>query len=683
MSKQITITRLELHNFKGAKNLVVNFHTDRPTIISGRNGSGKTTIMDAFTWLLWGVNADQQQTSKFGIKPNSPDGTPRLDLDSEVEGAIRITDTETGETSELTVKRRWVSIWKTKSGEVEKEYSGNKGEYYINGVPVKESDYNATVSNVIPPEIFKTITNLYYFPNLPWQKRREILLGMTEDVTYEDIAKGHAEFAQFLRDLSGKTVGDFNAELNAAIRRINERLEDIPKLKTEAERATPITPDYDALAKEEDDIKKELETINATIAAASESTATREAARTAALTKQGELRRRQLQILDEAQTAAREAARKANAERDKIIEAQRAEDLRWTNTDYPLRMRAQLQQNSFNEHEDEAQRLEQEQEKLRKDWYAESEKTYTPGGNLVCPITKQFCTDPHACYEHQQHEHNARQAFLDNQRSTLDEITERGRSLGVRISEHRAKAAEANDKLTQLRQEYADEKKKHEAEVLRLGNELAAHPEQKPTAIEGKDLPEWVSLASEIEKLQQELDGNKPEETTIAGAAKTRRASLSDRLAEINRKKGLRVVIEQQQKRISDLNAEEKKLLQERADLQKKQKTIERITKARMTELEKRINSRFKLVRFEMFEPTATTGDEKPNCVCWVGEAKYNDKNRAGKVHAGLDIINTLCAYHRITAPVFIDNAEGVNEFIPTESQLVLLKVTTDDFKVE
>jgi hypothetical protein len=91
----------------------------------------------------------------------------------------------------------------------------------------------------------------------------------------------------------------------------------------------------------------------------------------------------------------------------------------------------------------------------------------------------------------------------------------------------------------------------------------------------------------------------------------------------------------------------------------------------------------FKTVRFQMFEPTATTGDEKPNCVCWVGGNKFADTNHAGQVHAGLDIIATLCAYHHISAPIFIDYAESVNDFPAMESQLVLLKVTTDDFKIQ
>ena len=53
------------------------------------------------------------------------------------------------------------------------------------------------------------------------------------------------------------------------------------------------------------------------------------------------------------------------------------------------------------------------------------------------------------------------------------------------------------------------------------------------------------------------------------------------------------------------------------------------------------------------------------------------------QINAGLDVINTLCAYHGVTAPIFVDNAESVNDFIPTAGQLIKLVVTTGDFNVE
>ena len=157
----------------------------------------------------------------------------------------------------------------------------------------------------------------------------------------------------------------------------------------------------------------------------------------------------------------------------------------------------------------------------------------------------------------------------------------------------------------------------------------------------------------------------------------------SNRIMAINNGLGVKNIIELQLRRIEELQALERVLLQERAAAQEKLATADRLTKERITTVEEKVNKLFTMVRFQMFEPTATTGDEKPGCTCWVGEAKYGDKNKAGKVNAGLDIINAFCRYYGVSAPIFIDNAEAVNDFIPTESQLVLLKVSTGNLTIE
>lgn len=243
MSKTTTITKLAIHNFKGVTNQLVEFNEHRPTIISGRNGTGKTTIADAYTWLLWGLNSEDQQTANFGIKPNDANGNTLLDLDPEVEGWLKVVDNETGELTEIRLKRRWTSVWRTKSGEVEREFVRNKGEYFIDDIPVKESEYRAAVEGIIPPEIFKCVTNPYYFPRLRWQEKREILLNIAGDVTLEDTARRAPEFEALLAELNGKTLDDFIKKHATQIAKINTELAQIPVRIQEAERATPQAPE--------------------------------------------------------------------------------------------------------------------------------------------------------------------------------------------------------------------------------------------------------------------------------------------------------------------------------------------------------------------------------------------------------------------------------------------------------
>ena len=82
---EIIIKSLKLENFKGIKDLSIDFKDD-VTNIYGDNGIGKTTIFDAFTWLLW--DKDSLSRKDFSIKPYDKTGEEIHNLESTVEGEL-------------------------------------------------------------------------------------------------------------------------------------------------------------------------------------------------------------------------------------------------------------------------------------------------------------------------------------------------------------------------------------------------------------------------------------------------------------------------------------------------------------------------------------------------------------------------------------------------------------------
>lgn len=681
MSKTTTITRLEIHNFKGVANLVVNFNPHGSTVISGRNGSGKTTIADAYTWLLWGLNSEDQQTANFGIKPNDANGKPLLYLDPEVEGWLRVVDNETGELTKIRLKRCWTSVWRTKSGEVEKEFVRNKGEYFIDDIPVKEAEFKATVESIIPPEIFKCVTNPYYFAQLHWQKKREILLAMAGDVTLEDTARRAPEFEALLSDLNGKPLEDFIKKHATQIARINTELAQIPVRIQEAERATPPAPDYTSLEDEKAQLTQRITELEAALSSASEAERTKTRQEAEARQRISALYTEQEREVSKAKDAEYKRVTEANAERNRI--AAELQQLRNKQTDriaeidsqgYRLRKKV----DTLNE---QIADLTQQQNELREEWYRENEKQYSAGATLNCPITGAPCQDPTTCAAHAQSWQDALQAFNNTQTAKKDAITEKGQKLGTEIAAKQAEVAEAEKEMQDLRAERQSITSAPDPKIAELEAKLTNTKVVQAKGIKAQSLPRWVELQQEIDDIKAKL----AEAPATADRTETMNElrQANSRVMAINSELGVKATIEQQRKRIKELQESEQTLLQERATAQKKLATADRLTKERMTAVEEKVNKLFTLVRFQMFEPTATTGDEKPGCTCWVGEAKYGDKNKAGKVNAGLDIINAFCRYHGVRAPIFIDNAESVNEFIPTESQLVLLQVSTDNLTIQ
>ena len=153
---------------------------------------------------------------------------------------------------------------------------------------------------------------------------------------------------------------------------------------------------------------------------------------------------------------------------------------------------------------------------------------------------------------------------------------------------------------------------------------------------------------------------------------------LKNSIDEIKGKLALRTVIDNSTERIRNLSGELKASNRELARLEGIEFTINNFNKTKMTIVEERVNSLFSIVKFRMFD-TQINGGEIETCEEIVDGIPFNGAlNNAMRVNAGLDIINAICKHIGIYAPIFFDNAESVNEFIPTESQVIKLVVTKD-----
>ena len=72
-------------------------------------------------------------------------------------------------------------------------------------------------------------------------------------------------------------------------------------------------------------------------------------------------------------------------------------------------------------------------------------------------------------------------------------------------------------------------------------------------------------------------------------------------------------------------------------------------------------------------------GGIKDTCEAMVNGVPFSNVNTAMRINAGIDIINTLCQYYKVNAPIFADNKESVTNIIDTKSQLICLEVSHED----
>ena len=221
MDISMKLDRLLLKNFKGIKHFELN-PQGKNTEVYGRNGTGKTTLADAFNWLLFAK--DTRGKADFPIKTHDKDGEPIHGLDHEIEGAFLL---ETGK--KLTLKKVYVEKWTKKRGSAEKKvFTGHTTDHFINAVPVNQGEYNAKIAKIIDENVFRLLTDPRFFNNLHWEKRRKLLIEVCGDVSDGEVISSDEKLYPLSNILQDYNVEEYRKILKARRAEINKELEKIP-----------------------------------------------------------------------------------------------------------------------------------------------------------------------------------------------------------------------------------------------------------------------------------------------------------------------------------------------------------------------------------------------------------------------------------------------------------------------
>lgn len=124
------ILNLTLQSFKGIRNFELNTQ-GKDTNIYGDNATGKTTLADAFMWLLF--DKDSSNRKDFQIKTLGSNGEPEHGLEHAVEAVLELEDG-----SQLALKKVYQEKWTKKRGSATAEFTGHTTDYFVDGVPVQK-----------------------------------------------------------------------------------------------------------------------------------------------------------------------------------------------------------------------------------------------------------------------------------------------------------------------------------------------------------------------------------------------------------------------------------------------------------------------------------------------------------------------------------------------------------------
>lgn len=647
---------LKLENFQGLKSEDFNFNGHSASIY-GDNATGKTTVFNAMTWLLFGKASTGAKN--FTPKTKGPDGDLHY-LDHAAEATFKLQDGRV-----ITLRKVFHEVYKKKRGSAAEEFDGHTTDFYIDGVPTKEKEYEATMLSLCGGSVekMKMLTMPNYFPEeMSWNARRKILLEICGDVSDEDVINSTSELKDLPRFLlkPGTTnqyydVEEYKKIASAKKTEINRQLQEIPGRIDEAQRAIPDITGLDpkAIDKRIQELNKQKSDLEMEKAQALSGDFT-----TMAIRKQ----------ISEANTRLAEARAAYAAKTSSLNEGTYAAINSLKRDQITVANSIQDAKADLDRTQRTIERLKSHRESLINDYMAIQKETWDESKE-TCPT----CHRPLPEEEIQK----LREAFNLQKSRRLEQINLQGQR-----ECSKEMIAELEQKANALREQI----KKDEQLIEDYELQLKALQSQLKTPAPFESTEEYAQMMAEIARLREEENSKNGQAEAIAAKYTEKIQALNEQIREQEQLKTKIFIAESQKERIAELTAREKELSRQYEELERGIYLCEVFTKTKVKLLDDKINSKFKTVRFRLFQEQLN-GGIKDDCEVMIPTedgrmVPFTFANNAARINAGLEIIDTLSKHWNLAMPVFIDNAESVTRLLKMDTQVIRLVVSEPDKKL-
>ncbi|TWK09555.1 hypothetical protein CHCC20441_2423 [Bacillus licheniformis] len=610
--------------------------------VFGDNATGKTTLFDAFIWLLF--DKDSQYKQDFAIKTLTKENESISGLNHTVAGLFLIDGVE------LSLKKVYSEKWTKKRGSTESVFSGHTTDYFINEVPSKKKDFNAQVSSIIAEDKFKLITSPSFFnEQLKWQDRRKILLEISGDITADEVFKENPSVTALESILNKRSLEEHRKVIAAKQSEINKQLQAIPVRINEIQQSVEDASNLDEqeIYDEINFLQSEIDTLEDEVRAARNGEAISEK-RTKILQLENELQVIKNGLQEKAYSKIREVTERIFPLQNRLNE---------------ISMEIKSHKRQLLLEKENLNRLNTEIQSLRQSWHIKNAETFDQH-QTECPTCGQELP--------QEQIDKAIENFNLHKSRALTEINERGQKLSVEKEKSEGTIKELESKITNLQGSYENE----EEIFLSLKNELDTAQKDKPDISAD---PHYQNKQAEIEAVRKEIQQLEPSTDEAVQLIKDKINSKKQEILLFQKDQTKISHARQVNERIKQLEQEQKDLSKQYEKLQHQLFLIEEFMRTKVNLLEEKINSKFKYARFKLFKDQINGGLEETCETLYEGVPYSSGLNNAARINVGLDIINTLNDYYGISAPIFVDNAEAVTELIETDSQLISLVVSKKD----
>ena len=676
---KIKLLKMRIQNFKGCKDREISF--GYRTNIKGANATGKTTVFDAFTWLLFGK--DSLGSAKFDIRPLDADGNMIDNLEISVESTIRVDD------EEYALKKTQKQVWRKKRGTDTTEFQGNVNEFDINGYPKSEKEFKAFIAGIIDENIFNLVTNPNAFNSLPWKEQREILMKFVGIMSDAEIALTYGDkYSPLIPELKIASTDDILKKYTRAKNTLNKQMTEIPARIDELSKQI-VSVDVGTLEVQKAAKQAELKRVEGSLSGGADILEKINEYRQRVMEEKMKLSGLQNDANAELDEKRREARRKVDDADKKVMETERElSDAEYMKQDY-IKAR---------------DRAEAEKAQCVTEWKSWKSKTYPEyvpldeyvepfpltEKDMICPtcgqelpeeVKKQRIADHEKicakaksdyddrCEAHRMEYDTKKIMFSEEREKSMKEITVKGQKAADNVREYQKRIDEQGEEISVLKLRLECEK----ADLSKAKKKLA----DIPGSVDISNDEKYIQIQGTIQGIENEiaeLSKNTAGRTELEAKKAVIQDEISDIEAQIKAADNTKV-----KERIAELEEEQRSVGQKIAEQEQMIDLTERFIRAKMNMISEKINGRFKVVSFKMFSDQINCG-LKETCECTVNGVPYSSLNNGHRIIAGLDIIRSLSDLYEVSAPAFIDNSEAISEgnFPEMDTQIIHLIVTDD-----
>lgn len=631
--KTLFLKSLKIENFKGCKKREIQFGS--VTDIYGDNGTGKTTIDDAFTWLLF--DRDSAGSTKFGVRPRNEDKSLVNHVEIMVEGEFEV------DGSPISLKKVQKQNWVKKRGTGTQELQGNKNEYEINGFPAKEKEFKEKVGEIIDDITFRIVTDPRAFAALDWKEKRKIIMRLVSEVTDEDVLKS-GDFGAIADDLAMAPADKCLDKYKKSLLKLKKDQEEIPTRIDEASRSIVAVDVADlelqknALNEKLEAVRKDREDFSGKYKRVSELNA--------------EIMKIKLDMGD--------LERKHNADYQQQARAARTEYDSYISQIYGLESQKSLVESTLNSRMETMKELKAELSDLGKKWSDTKHMSINPSDTVCDKCGQEYPEDK---------KEEILQDFSRRKEQRLEEINTKGGAVKAKIQSVEKDIVSFKEKLKKISDNLDNVRKESEEK------KAAMESIKQPGPVE--ELPEYIELEKKLQDLNAEL-GSIDDGESYRKQLEIQERGIKEELTAVEKNLAMDHANEKLRDRILDLNKELKDVSQKIADCEAKILLLEKFTVQKMTMLSARVDEKFSFVKINMFN-TQINGGVSETCDITVDGVSYSDLNNAKKIQAGLDVIYALQQLYQIKAPIFIDNRESVTSIPENGTQIINMFVSKED----